>query len=166
MCDDYNHDGTPDHDGIPGDTWLANLTNPGTGSLTNLRFASFGLTAYEEVGWLLLQTEVQPRSQWAAMNYAVWYIFFPDPTLLAYPNAKHWYDEAITASHYGFYGANFSKVEIATPVGINAPPTGDQEFIFLNSGPHPPVSPETGSFALLGTGLAAIAGTMHKKFRK
>src|SRR5208283_422578 len=77
MCDDYNHDGTPDHDGISGDTWLANLTNLGTGDLTNLRFASFGLTAYEEVGWILLQTEVTAPSQWPDMNYAVWQIFIP-----------------------------------------------------------------------------------------
>jgi hypothetical protein len=57
MCDDYNHDRNP------GDIWPPNLTNLGTGNLTNLRFASFGISVYQEVGWILLQTRVTPPQQ-------------------------------------------------------------------------------------------------------
>ena len=55
MCDDWVHGGAP------GDTWQANYTNLGTGNLSLLRFNQLpgALTLYDEVGWLLLQTEVR-----------------------------------------------------------------------------------------------------------
>jgi len=121
MCDDYYHDGTP------GDQWLANLTNLGTGNPTNLRFASFGLVAYEEVGWIFLQTFNTPTSQWPDMNFAVWHIF--NPTVVITPTAQRWINLAMANYQYGDY----THVYIATPLQINASPTGDQEFISTGS---------------------------------
>ena len=53
MCDDWAHGGYPGH------TWQANYTNLGTHDLSQVRFnqMSTALLAYDEAGWLLLQTE-------------------------------------------------------------------------------------------------------------
>lgn len=148
MCDDYYHDGTP------GDIWLANLTNLGTGNLTNLRFASSGLVAYEEAAWILLQTRVTLPPQWTDMNYAVWSIF--NPTVVIDQQAEDWIDLAEQEARKKFQGVNLHLVEIATPVDIDAPPTGDQEFIWI--------TPEPGSLILLGSGVVGIAFELHRKW--
>jgi len=44
---------------------------------------------------------------------------------------------------------------IATPVDVNAPPTGDQEFIYI--------TPEPGSLILLASGCVGIAGLLRPK---
>ena len=56
MCDDYFHGGQP------GDQWMANITNLGIDSLTNVRFNEIEpdetgtLKLYREVGWMLFRT--------------------------------------------------------------------------------------------------------------
>src|SRR6516162_1270471 len=67
MCDDYAHGGAP------GQSWLANFTELGTGNTTLLRFNQMNgaLTLYDEAGWILLQTLKTPQNQWTDMNSAV-----------------------------------------------------------------------------------------------
>ena len=158
MCDDYYHDGTP------GDVWLANLTNLGTGSLTYLRFASSGLVDYQEAAWILLQTPVTPTVQWPDMNFAVWHIF--NPTLPIDTLAQQWISAAQTAAQQGFPNTDFYLVEIGTPLNINAPPTGDQEFLWINSKGTSPVAPEPGSMILLGTGVLGLFGATRLKHNR
>jgi hypothetical protein len=155
MCDDYYHDGTP------GDIWLANLTNLGTGNLTYVRFASSGLVDYQEAGWILLQTPTTPTPQWPDMNYAVWHIF--NPTVPIDTLAQQWIYAAQQEAQLGFPGVDFYLVEIGTPVDIDAPPTGDQEFLWILSGGSNPTTPEPGSLILLGTGALALFGVLHRK---
>src|SRR5437660_31662 len=57
MCDDY------EHGGVPGQIWDANITQLGTGNISETRFNRIPgptglspLTLYEESGWILLQT--------------------------------------------------------------------------------------------------------------
>ena len=76
MCDDYAHGG------MPGDKWMANITNLGTGNITLTRFniASaatdlYPLNLYDAAGWLLLETEQEPMERWLPINQAIWNIF-------------------------------------------------------------------------------------------
>ena len=155
MCDDYYHDGTP------GDVWQAYLTELSTGRLSTLRFGGQGLVPYEEAAWIFLQTFTVPSSQWPDMNYAVWHIF--NPTVLIDANSQRWIDLATIFYPFTVY----DEVWIVTPNPINAPPTGDQEFIFFGPSTTPfqaPV-PEPGSLLLLTTsGLAAFA-TLRSKWK-
>ncbi|HZD30975.1 MAG TPA: PEP-CTERM sorting domain-containing protein, partial [Candidatus Angelobacter sp.] len=147
MCDDYYHDGTP------GDQWIAYLTNLGTPNLAYTRFGNQGIIPYEEVGWLLLEAHKTSASQWPDMNYAVWHIF--NPTVPIDSNSQYWINQAMA----NYRGVDYSKVWIVTPIQIDAPPTGDQEFLFYwDHSPHPPIVPEPASLALVGSGsVAALA---------
>jgi len=138
MCDDWVHGG------LPGDTWQANVTNLGTGDLTELRFNLLpnALTLYHEAGWLLLQTEVTPQSQWMAINYAVWNIFDPSVPV----PTPYWSYQAQQEAQLGFPGVDFSQVRILTPVNQYDPnPNDPQEFL--------QIVPEPGTVMLLLTGL-------------
>ena len=155
ICDDYNHDGAP------GDVWLANLTNLGTGNLTYLRFASAGLLAYQEAAWILLQTEVTSAPLWPDMNFAVWHIF--DPSVPITPKAQLWVSAAQFQSRRKFPNVDFSNVMIGTPVEKDAPPTGDQEFMWII---QPTNVPEPGSMVLLGTGALTAVSALRKKWKR
>ena len=170
MCDDYYHDGAP------GDTWLANLTSLGRPNLANVRFARGGVvTPYEEAGWILLQVAHTPQQQWADMNFAVWHIF--NPSVAIDSQAQGWIDLAQTEAQNGFPGVNFYNVLIATPVNIYAPPSGDQEFLFVvENGPIPcvgskcppvvhvpPAVPEPSSLALLASAVAGAAAWLKRR---
>jgi hypothetical protein len=110
LCDDYAHGG------MPGQSWSATFTNLGSQDLTQLRFNQLpsALTLYDEAGWILLQTAVTPRNQWADMNTAVWYLF--DSSVPLDQGAKNWLAMAEQEAQYGFKGVDFNLVGIYTPV--------------------------------------------------
>jgi PEP-CTERM motif len=150
MCDDW------EHGGLPGQTWQANVTNLGTGDLSLVRFNQFpnALTLYDEVGWLLLQTQVTSPGQWTDINSAAWFIF--DTNTPLNPNAQVWLDAAQNEAAIGFPGIDFGRVLIYTPVNqYDTDINGPQELLGL--------VPEPGTFVLLGTGLAGLLG---RKLRK
>ena len=178
MCDDYYHDGAP------GDVWQANLTSLGRPNLANMRFGqSAGLAAYDEAGWILLQVATTAPVQWADMNFAVWHIF--SPSVAIDQQAQGWIDLAQVEAQHGFPGVNFYDVLIATPVNIYAPPTGDQEFLFVvkngplpcagsscppahggSGGDSPPAVPEPSSVALLASGIAGVATWLGSRSKR
>jgi|HubBroStandDraft_4_1064222.scaffolds.fasta_scaffold00169_9 hypothetical protein len=141
MCDDWVHGGQP------GDQWQANFTNLGTGDLSLLRFNQLpsALTLYKEAGWLLLQTEVTPHSQWMDINFTVWHIFDPSVPL----NGTYWLNLVQQEAANGFPGVNFNQIGLYTPVNqYDTNPNHPQEFITI--------VPEPGTLLLLGSGLAGL----------
>jgi PEP-CTERM motif len=151
MCDDYVHGGAP------GDQWMANITNLGTGNLSLTRFNTLAnaLTLYEEAGWILLQTSSTPSNQWKSMTYVVWHIFDPAAPLI--PTAQNWLGQAQNEAAQGFPGVNFNQVDILTPVDQYGPdPTSIQEFLYLTSNGTTIPIPEPNMLLLLGTGLVGL----------
>jgi hypothetical protein len=166
MCDDYFHGGEP------GQQWDANITNLGTKNLSEARFnniagpnALYPLRLYDEAGWILLQTEVEPMSDWKSMNYAVWTLF--DHNALCDSGCTDWLNQADEAYHLGFPDTDFNRVYILTPVNQHDPdPNGMQEFLYLGQDPSSQAggaqtTPEPGTIFLVGTGALAL---LRKKF--
>jgi len=153
MCDDY------EHGGAPGDAWLANLTNLGSGNLSLLRFNQLpgAPTLYDEAGWLLLQTTVTPTSQWTDINFAVWYIF--DSSVSLSPNAQYWLNLAQQEAQNGFPGVDFDRVGIYTPVNQYDPNMADaQEFLRI--------VPEPDTLTLLCSGLVGALAIAQRRIAK
>lgn len=162
MCDDYAHGG------MPGDQWSANTTVLGSDNLSLTRFNNIGgpnalwpLRMYDEAGWILLQTQVEPFSEWKDMTYAVWHIFDSNAPLIG--DASSWISAAQQQAQIGFPGSDFNKVYIVTPVNQHDPdPNSMQEFLYL--GPDSSSgqaaggasTPEPGTFLLVGTGVLAL----------
>ncbi len=166
MCDDYAHGG------MPGDQWQANITDLGTGNIQLTRFnttpgenALYPLRLYDESGWLLLQTLVEPTSQWVFMNSAVWNIF--DPSAPCNTNCEAWISAAMNGVK-GLPQNYFDDVYIITPVNQHNPdPHSMQEFMYLgeggsNNGQAQQTTPEPGTLVLMGTGVLALFG--RRKF--
>ena len=166
MCDDYFHGGQP------GDQWEANITQLGSGNITLARFNNIvqGPTAlsplllYDEAGWLLLQTQVEPTNQWQPINYAVWDIFDPSQTPCN-QQCQFWLAQAQQAARDRFPGSDFNRVYIITPTDQHDPhPDGPQEFLALGtdsgllSPSGQPATPEPGTLLLLGGGVLAVCG--------
>jgi PEP-CTERM motif len=159
MCDDYAHGGQP------GDEWMANITDLGTGNISLTRFnnlvgafALYPLMLYNEAGWILTQTLVEPTSAWQQMNYAVWTIF--DPSAPCDSTCQAWIAAAET-NIKGLPQSYFDDVYIVTPVNQHDPNDNDiQEFMYLgessSSDPSNQTTPEPGTFLLMGTGLVAV----------
>jgi hypothetical protein len=165
MCDDYYHGG------MPGDMWEANISSLGSGNISLARFnqepagpnALAPLKNYDEAGYLLLQTLVEPSNQYQAINYAVWYIF--DPTQTPCNSACQAYVAEAQQGVIGLPQSYYDRVYIITPVDqYNPDPNSPQEFLALGSstglggGPADSTVPEPGTLLLLGSGLAAVAG--------
>ena len=163
MCDDYFHAGSP------GEVWDANITRLGDGDISQTRFnrtppgpfALAPLVRYEEAGWILLQTDVEPLPEWQPMNYAVWHLF--DPNAPCDSECQMWLEMAMQAAQGHFVGSDFDRVYIITPVNQYDPdPNHIQEFLALgtDSGLFPDggggTVPEPGTLLLMGTGALGL----------
>jgi hypothetical protein len=158
MCDDWVHDGFGPNSTTH--SWSANITILSNPNLNLLRFGNLSdptyspLQLYDMAGWLILQTQVTPKNQWADINYAVWQIFDRTPPPNGPPsfgNSQAWLTQAQEEAGAGFPGVDFSRVEIFTPLNQYDPnPDSPQELMTI--------VPEPGTFIFLGSGLVSLVG--------
>jgi hypothetical protein len=149
MCDDWVHGGAP------GQSWQSNFTDLGTGNLSLLRFNQLpdAPTLYYEAGWLLLQTQVTPSTNWTDINYAVWHIFDSNAPLQG--NSAAWLKSAQLEAENGFKGVDFHRVGIYTPLNqYGTAPNGGPDL----GAPQEllTIVPEPTSLVLMVGGLAGL----------
>jgi hypothetical protein len=154
-------------------TWNANLTNLGSGDLSNtygMRFRGWseGIAEerYKAAAWLATQFIVPPsdnKGQWPELQAAIWSLMGKnaDGSSTAFPlswvpgvqtNAQGWMGAAIAASQGG--QVNGSEWTVISDVRGSSYAT--QEFIARYN-----VVPEPATLILFATGLVAIAGLAY-----
>lgn len=149
ICDDF------DHSVRVGQSWQASAS-----TLTNLSSARFGnqpgaLQNYQMAGWLFDQFAVNPASNYAGIQNAIWGIFSPNAPVNA--DTLYWLNRALSVD---FAKYDLSTLVIYTP--LDRTPSSPQEFI----GRRTPIinadTPEPTTLLLMGSGLFGI-GTMIRR---
>lgn len=154
ICDDF-----ADHVSV-GEQWTANVTNLGSGNLSNTYFND--LSKYEEAGWLLLQTGLYSTPTDIAttntpnnignINFAIWQIFDSGVSgtsgwttgTVAGGSAAFWLGQA-QSNALNEPLSYYNGIEILTPSGTYT--DRPQEYLAF--------TPEPSTLLLLGTGLLA-----------
>ena len=116
-----------------------------------LSFSSFSgaeLTQYQQAAWLTMQFAVTDQSQWGDIQYALWRVFDPNPTLVN-AGSDFWLAQAQSQNFANF---DFSNFQILRPTGEDG-----QEMITT--------VPEPMTMLLFGTGLAAVAAGARRRRR-
>jgi guanyl-specific ribonuclease Sa len=142
-------------------TYQAYLTNLGSGDLSKTRFGAMpnAVERYRQAAWLSQQFAVNAQSHWDAIHSAMWNIMTPsapDVTNAGADNTMHWMSQA--AAHSGTL--SLSAISVVTDVRVSNPNwTGAtlQEQVT--------VTPEPGTWALLGTGFAGLAVAARRRRR-
>jgi len=156
-CDDFAND-----DSI-GETWTANLTNLGSGDLSNTRYGGISQTLatangsanydgrqlYEMAAWLTLQYGSNAINN-GVIQDTIWDLFNPnagDPSSQPPQAGSTTWLFAAETNYGGIDAADFSILTNTAPVTLSG--TGQvQEFM---------LTPEPSSTLLLGLGLIAVA---------
>jgi hypothetical protein len=163
FCDDFNNEVTWNQ------TWQANVTQLGSGDLSNTRYGNPADVAllmgqnpyyatytaaqlYAQAAWLTTQFNQylsNNPTQIISLQYAIWDLF--DPNAPTNAGAQAW----ILSAEQNYGSVNLNNFEIVTNVGPLAPTGQVQEFIVP--------TPEPGTIALLGIALLGLVFMARRK---
>ncbi len=162
FCDDFANHVTA------GQAWTANVTNLGSGNLSNTRYGAdsdtlitqngtsqtfAALQVYEMAAWLTTQFTANGSAN-GDIQDTIWDLFNPNSvnTTVTPPTPSS--HAELFAAEQNYSKINPSNFNILTNTGVQM--SGQQqEFIF---------APEPGSLVMLGLGIAGIAiGSLRKK---
>lgn len=163
FCDDFNNEVTWNQ------TWQANVTQLGSGDLSNTRYGNPADVAllmgqnpyygtytaaqlYAQAAWLTTQFNQylsNNPTQIISLQYAIWDLF--DPNAPTNAGAQAW----ILSAEQNYGSVNLNNFEIVTNVGPLALTGQVQEFIVP--------TPEPGTIALLGIALLGLVFIARRK---
>lgn len=149
FCDDIINDVSV------GQTWQANVTNLGSGDLSNTRYGNAAIAVnssvfnnaailYQEAAYLTTQFASHP-GDFVSLQYAIWDLMNPGAEPTSYGNVAYWLQDA--AKNY--QSIDPSQFSVVTNVGPLAMRGQVQEFIVR--------TPEPGTIALVLVGMIAMA---------
>lgn len=134
------------HNSVPGEQWLANLTNLGTGVGigTNTRVADLAL--YRQAAWLTTQYALHPEAT-ADIQATIWSLFGTVPGVT--PSSDFWFVQATT----NYASLDYSGFFVVTDINKNLAASAQEVIV---------VTPEPASAALLVTGLFLMLGAARQ----
>lgn len=150
FCVDYAHSVSL------GQTWTANMTNLMSGDLSMTRGGNASLAQYQQMAYLTTKFQGASANDTRAIHTAIWNIMTPN-TPAMFASATTFYNDAL--ANYATSGLDYSTFAIITDVNFQQ--RGSRQE-FLTRVPTT-VTPEPGTYLLMATGLAGVAGIVRRR---
>ena len=138
------------HTSVPGEMWMANLTDLGTGIGIGTNTRSADLTRYRQAAWLTTQYALHPEAT-ADIQATIWNLFGSLAGVA--PSSDFWFTQA--AANYA--SLDYHGFLVATDVNMTLAASAQEVIV---------VTPEPASMALLATGLVLMIGVASHRVRE
>lgn len=134
------------HNSVPGEQWMANLTNLGSGLGIGTNTRSADLTAYRQAAWLTTQYALHPEAT-ADIQATIWNLF--GSVAGATPSSDYWFVQAVA----NYASLDYSGFFVVTDVNKDLAASAQEVIV---------VTPEPATTALLATGLLLMLGVARQ----